>query len=345
MGLFSRSSTPRAEPKRELVVDLQTGVAEHRVDYREVPELLLIEVNLARTEPKAYAEHIKPLLKCFDGTLLKRKGFIPIRTHEGKKAVAEAISFLEAAEPAPPIKRVSAGMSAAAADHAADLSTSGSASHSGADGSTPFDRLSRYGRWSGSAAENIALGAPEEAAEEVRMRVMQLIIDDGVPGRGHRENLFNASFTVLGVAGDKHVYGRSLVITLAGSYVDSSESSIAAGRDKKAAAGMVERSAAAEASGATAAEANDTAAAEASGDEEGAPTPPPPAPKAPHAPPPGGKMAVKRSTVEKDKKAKGTTSTTVTVRTVTTVTTITDAKGNEETFTETTVEEIPKAKR
>lgn len=48
-----------------------------------------------------------------------------------------------------------------------------------------------------------------------------LYIDDGVPGRGHREAMLNRRFTLTGVANCEHsVYGRAVVVTYAGSYLE-----------------------------------------------------------------------------------------------------------------------------
>lgn len=54
------------------------------------------------------------------------------------------------------------------------------------DGSSPFERMNRYGTWGGSAAESTVYSA--KTAIEI---VMQLFVDDGVPDRSHRENLFS----------------------------------------------------------------------------------------------------------------------------------------------------------
>ena len=57
-------------------------------------------------------------------------------------------------------------------------------SHTGTDGSSPSDRVSRYGTWK-STAENLAWG-PTDATDAV----MMLFIDDGIASRGHRNNIF-----------------------------------------------------------------------------------------------------------------------------------------------------------
>jgi uncharacterized protein YkwD len=47
-------------------------------------------------------------------------------------------------------------------------------------------RVEKYGSWSGSIAENIDMGNSNSVDI-----VIALIVDDGVPTRGHRNNIFD----------------------------------------------------------------------------------------------------------------------------------------------------------
>ena len=68
--------------------------------------------------------------------------------------------------------------------------------------------------WESTLGENIMYGGdtPLEA-------ILGLAIDDGVPSRGHRDNIFNKDFYHTGVATAMHSTFRSgTVTTFAGSY-------------------------------------------------------------------------------------------------------------------------------
>src|SRR5690606_14830318 len=149
---------------------------------------IVAELNAARTDPAGYARKARALRGLLRGDRIERPGEIAVVTHEGAAAIDEAIAFLERQ---PPLTAVadSRPLTGGAAGHAADQAATGAAGHASADGSSPADRRRRQGRWSASG-EAIAYG-PDRAADVV----LQLIVDDGVPDRGHRRILFNPAYT------------------------------------------------------------------------------------------------------------------------------------------------------
>ena len=159
----------------------------------------MLEINLARQDPPAYAQFLREMLPLYEGKYLLRPGQPKLKTKEGVKAVQDAISFLENLPPRAPLETLSPGLSAAAVDHMLDLSKHGTMDHKGKDGSTPFIRMNRHGKWKGLASENISFGAGD-----ARDHLIRLIIDDGVPARGHRKALFNKAFKVVGIAEGPH---------------------------------------------------------------------------------------------------------------------------------------------
>ena len=142
-----------------------------------VEQEVLDELNLARTNPKRYAEFLAEMTPYFNGKHLERPGQVILVTQEGVAAVEEAISFLRSTEPLATL-RSSRGLSLAAKSHVNDQQ-SGAVGHTGSDGSQPWDRMNRYGTWQDKVAENISYGG-----YSTRGVVIQLIVDDGVPGRG-----------------------------------------------------------------------------------------------------------------------------------------------------------------
>ena len=158
------------------------------------------ELNLARTAPQRYTQIVSSYA-------------LGHRHVGGDRAVQEAIHFLEKARPLPPLAR-SEGLTASALSHVLDQGATGARGHSGSDGSTPWKRMARFGRWSGHAAENIAYGRCE--AREI---VVALIVDDGVRDRGHRLNIFGSDFRVAGIACGPHAaYGTMCVIDFAAAF-------------------------------------------------------------------------------------------------------------------------------
>lgn len=178
---------------------------------------VIAELNKVRSDPSRYAEeYINPLLGRFEqeepDIMLKSDGR-RLQTSEGKKAVLECIASLKKTKPAGLLK-VSKGLSRAAKDHTIDQGKTGKTGHDGSDGSDPFKRMNRYGKWTATAGENISYG--EENAREI---VLQLLIDDGVPSRGHRNNIMNPTFGIVGIAcGNHKEYKWMATMDLAGGY-------------------------------------------------------------------------------------------------------------------------------
>ena len=177
---------------------------------------VILELNKVRSDPALYAEsYVKPMQKYYDGTYLKYPGEITIRTREGVNAVNECYKVLKSYK-AVGLLYPSLGMTKAARDLVADQGPTGATGHKGSDGSSSSIRMNRYGKWDKAAGENIDYG--NYIAQRI---VLSLIIDDGVPSRGHRINIMNPIFEVIGVATGKHAgYRRMCVMDLAGAYTE-----------------------------------------------------------------------------------------------------------------------------
>ena len=175
------------------------------------------ELNEARQYPAKFAGYLKERKPHYrQDNSLAMPGFSVYSTQEGVKAVDEAIVFLEKTKPIPTLQ-AARGISLAAADHAEDIGPKGAVEHAGTDKSQPADRMARYGTWKKNCAENISAGWSDP-----RQIVLQLIIDDGVADRGHRKNIFEADYRVVGVAIRPHKqYKIVCVMDFAGAYTEN----------------------------------------------------------------------------------------------------------------------------
>jgi len=160
------------------------------------------------------------------------------QTQEGRKAVEEAIAALKAAKPVRTLHR-SAAMDKACADHVHGTSavrvtascgfvwlrvarvavarltteyyplpctppppnTQTNFGHTGDDGSSPSDRLNRYGAWYRGHGENLGFLHDAPSGKDV---VVTWLIDDGVEDRGHRHNLLRGCWVYGGVSIGAH---------------------------------------------------------------------------------------------------------------------------------------------
>jgi uncharacterized protein YkwD len=177
-----------------LVISILLALGAQAASANELTQKVLAEINFARTNPQGYAQ----VLAAHMGA-------------SSDRSVAEAVQFLQRSHPLPPLAP-SFGLEQGAQAHVAAQGVTGGRGH----GDNPFGRMERYGRWIGSAGENIYYGN-----RDARGIVCALIVDQGVSGRGHRKNLFNRSFGVAGVAQGYHAaYGSMCVIDFAGAFVE-----------------------------------------------------------------------------------------------------------------------------
>jgi uncharacterized protein YkwD len=178
-------------------------------------EQILKEINLARSNPLRYAAYLRNLPSRAKGMVYKVSGsLLPVPTREGAAAVDEAIRFLERQKPLPALSW-SPGLSAAADELAREQTKTGDSGHLGTWGGMG-ERIERHGSWTGCIGENIAYGSGN-----ARAMVMQLIIDDGVPGREHRKNIFHRSFAVAGISCAPHPrFGTLCVMDFAGKFLE-----------------------------------------------------------------------------------------------------------------------------
>lgn len=186
----------------------QQGGAATAAESREtMARQILAETNLARTEPAKYAAHLRQMKSRFVGKAYRLpKSAAMVMTSEGVPAVDEAISYLSKQKPLPPLSW-SPGLAEAAEELIREQGKSGETGHDGGKSGGMRERIDRHGTWSGRIGENIGYG-PNSA----RLMIMELIIDDGVPDRGHRKNIFSTHFKTAGAACGSHPVYRNMCV-------------------------------------------------------------------------------------------------------------------------------------
>ena len=178
----------------------------------ELEKEVVYEINLFRSNPSAYAEkYIAPLAQYYDKKILYYPGDKSILTKEGVNALRECVRALKEAAPAP-VLYPDKLLTKAANDHQKDQAKTGKTGHIGKDRSNSRIRIERYGKWQVRIAENIAYGNTS-----ARQIIIFLLIDDNVKSRGHRANLLQHDFKLVGVACGTHPrYTTMCVMEFAG---------------------------------------------------------------------------------------------------------------------------------
>jgi uncharacterized protein YkwD len=168
---------------------------------RSLDSDVLYELNLARTQPQAYARALQAAAR-----LSRASG-----AYDDPAAFREAVDFLMR-QPALPPLGADPALEGAALAHADYQGPQGGFGHEGPAGESLGQRLHRHGAFAMLMAEDISYGYANP-----REVVLQLIVDAGVPSRGHRNNIFNPAFREAGVAcGPHRVYGAMCVVDFAG---------------------------------------------------------------------------------------------------------------------------------
>ncbi len=209
---------PPGGPKTDGAWDLSALHTARNAGYlKETEKQVILELNKVRSDPSRYARAILfPQRQYYADKKLIYPGEIPILTHEGIKAFDEGCQALLKAGSAG-ILTPKEGLTRTARDHAQDQGKTGQTGHTGRDHSDVSARANRHGKWRGKIGENIQYGH----ATAARI-VSSLLIDDGVPSRGHRKIILEPRFRYIGVAFGPHPKFRHMcVLVFAAEYSDS----------------------------------------------------------------------------------------------------------------------------
>lgn len=178
---------------------LFSGCSIGEIDSALVFEMsILDEINLARSNPKAYFDnYIAPQKNKFSAAY-----FNSCKQDMYSAGSLGRLSFQE-------------GLYKVSKDHVNTQGPAGTRGHDRTDGRAWQTAISEYGSYY-SVGENISYG--KNTAQDI---VIQLLVDDGVPSLGHRKNILNPVYDSAGCAYGTHkTYRYMCVINFAKNWRD-----------------------------------------------------------------------------------------------------------------------------
>ena len=137
---------------------------------------MLEEINLVRSNPPAYVKYVEE----YKEDIRSGRSF-----GSSIEVCDELIAELRNTPPLSILQPLSC-IYEAAKKHGMDQKQRGSTGHNGTDGSWPWDRVKRECTELTDGNENL-VGGPSS----VREAVLLLLVDDGIPSRGHRKTMLN----------------------------------------------------------------------------------------------------------------------------------------------------------
>ncbi len=166
---------------------------------------VLAELNKVRASPRSLLPHLDKLRAKFnEAGKIKLSPTMVLNTQEGASAVEELIRYLKKAKKVTKLSHAPL-LASTARDHQRDQQKTGGLGHSGSNGSQPDTRLKKRAVFQGKFGEAIAYGSAGGYAGPTGIdMVTGLLVDDGVPDRGHRTTLMDPAYKVVGIACGPH---------------------------------------------------------------------------------------------------------------------------------------------
>jgi hypothetical protein len=170
-----------------------------KVDYKVVTEDLYRELNRARNDPKNLLQDLQKMRTYFkDKEYRNPKLDYVLMTDEGVKAVDDAIDFIRNKIKFVEKLEKDEKLEEAAIELLDHIGPNGYTGHQH-DSKSMKSRMKKHLGEPGAMAENISFGWGN-----ARDIILQMVIDDGVSNRGHRKNMFDNTYTKVGIACGYH---------------------------------------------------------------------------------------------------------------------------------------------
>ena len=187
----------RKKPKKaeDIPAMYETDVAKRQpaedFPYMTIREKQMIdEVNLLRQNPSGYIPFVQEYIKSMEDEIKNDASMSTMYSDELSTAY-ELIDVLKVTDPLS-VLRPHEGVYDAASIHGKDLRENTQFGHVGSDGSYPWDRIVKFAPDLSDGNENL-VGGPYE----IRQAVLLLLVDSGIPDRGHRKTLLNPHWSYI----------------------------------------------------------------------------------------------------------------------------------------------------
>lgn len=202
---FVDYTTIEEAPNEVSNIDSNIDTKENDYEPSTLGSQVIAEVNRCRQNPSQYADDVLvPYLNSISNGDFSFQGR-RYTTVEGEAAVIEAINVLREQEALCQLEYYQP-LYNLAKEHCDTQGPTGEHGHDRADGKSFQQKASDLGLY--GCGENISYGFNDAC-----MIVIQLLVDDGVPSRGHRENILRPEYKKIGVATGRHkVYDYMCVL-------------------------------------------------------------------------------------------------------------------------------------
>ena len=171
------------ENSNENLPTINTGNSDGATSMNSQEMEMVNEINLLRGNPSGYTQYVDAYVN-----EQRRTGGFPV----DQSVVNELKSELRQLGPLS-ILSPSQCIYEAAKEHGIDQKPTGDVNHQGRDGSWPWDRVRKACSNMQEGNENLVAGTPS-----VRTAVILLLIDEGIPTRGHRKTLLKPEWRYVG---------------------------------------------------------------------------------------------------------------------------------------------------
>lgn len=168
------------------------------IDFYSISLSIIPEINLLRSSPDKYIEHLMRDKSYLKGNVLYRPNQNPIRVNEGESVYDEAIEYLNNQEPVEELK-TDRRLCLACQDHSQDIGEKGIFSNDGSKKEIMSQRLEKHLEW-----DYILCQLMDYCSKSAIEVVISLLICDGDPLRSNRKSLFRTDINYAGAWTSEH---------------------------------------------------------------------------------------------------------------------------------------------